>query len=173
MKYNTASKVEAYFRQFDASFEDNLAQCKTQTLTVDNYIILGQLTALRFIEWVSLNPGGVVALPTGKTPEFFIKWLQYYIENWEEEVSHGILGEIGIGPERPDFKSVHFFQLDEFFPINPEHERSFRYFVKKFYIDTLGFDPAKTHLINTFFLNEKEQEQLGASLFLIARTFFN
>ena len=97
MKYNTASKVEAYFRQFDASFEDNLAQCKTQTLTVDNYIILGQLTALRFIEWVSLNPGGVVALPTGKTPEFFIKWLQYYIENWEEEVSHGILGEIGIG----------------------------------------------------------------------------
>lgn len=163
MKYNTASKVEAYFRQFDASFEDNLAQCKTQTLTVDNYIILGQLTALRFIEWVSLNPGGVVALPTGKTPEFFIKWLQYYIENWEEEVSHGILGEIGIGPERPDFKSVHFFQLDEFFPINPEHERSFRYFVKKFYIDTLGFDPAKTHLINTFFLNEKEQEQLGGA----------
>lgn len=161
LKYNSQSKVESYFQQFDASFQDNIKTCKCQVLTTDNYIVLGQLTALRFIEWVSLNPGGVVALPTGKTPEFFIKWLQYYLDNWEQESKEGIIAKLGIS--KPDFSSLHFFQLDEFFPINPENERSFRYFVKKYYIDVLGFDPGKTHLINTYFLNEQEQEMLGGA----------
>ena len=161
MQYNTESKVEEYFRSIDPMYDANLGHCRTQTLVADNYITLGQLTALRFIEWVSLNPGGVVALPTGKTPEFFIKWLEYYLGNWEREAKDGLIGKIGIG--RPDFGSLHFFQLDEFFPINPEHERSFRYFVKKYYIDVLGFDPQKTHLINTWFLNATEQEMLGGA----------
>mgnify|MGYP002624347604 CR=1 FL=1 len=158
MQYNTESKVEDYFRQLDPLYEANAPCCRIRTLVTDNYITLGQLTALRFIEWASLNPGAVVALPTGKTPEFFIKWLEYYLNNWERESREGVLGKLGIS--KPDFSSLHFFQLDEFFPINPEHERSFRYFVKKYYIDLLGFDPAKTHLINTWFLNEGEQQLL-------------
>lgn len=161
MNYNAESRVEQYFQQFDPLYLDNQGCCLTQTLVTDNYITLGQLTALRFIEWVSLNPGGVVALPTGKTPEFFIKWLEYYRDNWEREAKEGLIAKLGIG--RPDFSSLHFFQLDEFFPINPEHERSFRYFVKKYYIDLLGFDPQKTHLINTWFLNENERELLGGA----------
>lgn len=158
IQYNTSSRVEDYFAGFDSLYQENLDSCRIRTLVADNYIVLGQLTALRFIEWVSLNPGGVVALPTGKTPEFFIKWLEYYRDNWERESKEGLIGKLGI--QKPDFHSLHFFQLDEFFPINPEHERSFRYFVKKYYIDVLGFDPAKTHLINTWFLNEKEQQLL-------------
>lgn len=161
MKYNTTSKVEEYFSSFDPLWEENEQCCRTRTLVTDNYIVLGQLTALRFIEWASLNPGGVVALPTGKTPEFFIKWLEYYRDNWESESKEGLIGKLGI--QKPDFSSLHFFQLDEFFPINPEHERSFRYFVKKYYIDLLGFDPAKTHLINTWFLNEEEQQLLDGA----------
>lgn len=161
MDYKVESKVEAYFQKLDPTFANNGNYCKTQVLTVENYVILGQLTALRFIEWVGNNPGGVVALPTGKTPEFFIKWLQYYVDNWEAESKSGIIAELGL--KKPDFKSLHFFQLDEFFPINPEHERSFRYFVKKYYIDVLGFDPKKTHLINTYFLNAEEQEMLGGA----------
>lgn len=158
MQYNTSSRVEEYFAGFDSLYQENLDTCRIRTFVADNYIVLGQLTALRFIEWVSLNPGGVVALPTGKTPEFFIKWLEYYRDNWERESKEGLIGKLGI--QKPDFHSLHFFQLDEFFPINPEHERSFRYFVKKYYIDVLGFDPAKTHLINTWFLNEQEQQLL-------------
>lgn len=161
MQYNTESKVEQYFSSLDSLFDANLQTCRTRTLVTDNYIVLGQLVALRFIEWVSLNPGGVVALPTGKTPEFFIKWLEYYRDNWEREASNGIIKKLGIG--RPDFKSLHFFQLDEFFPIDPSHERSFRYFVKKYYVDVLGFDPAKTHLINTWYLNPDEQRELGGA----------
>lgn len=158
MQYNTESRVEEYFKGFDTLYEVNKLSCRTTTLVTDNYIILGQLTALRFIEWVSLNPGGVVALPTGKTPEFFIKWLEYYRDNWDRESKEGLIGKLGI--QKPDFNSLHFFQLDEFFPINPEHERSFRYFVKKYYIDVLGFNPTKTHLMNTWYLNEQEQQVL-------------
>ena len=158
MCYNASSRVEEFFSSFDPLYQENLNTCRIRTLVAENYIVLGQLTALRFIEWASLNPGGVVALPTGKTPEFFIKWLEYYKDNWEQESKDGLIGKFGI--QKPDFRSLHFFQLDEFFPINPEHERSFRYFVKKFYIDVLGFDPGKTHLINTWFLNEQEQQLL-------------
>lgn len=161
IQYNTESKVEEYFKGFDSLFAENERCCRTTTLVTDNYIVLGQLTALRFIEWVSLNPGGVVALPTGKTPEFFIKWLEYYRDNWERESQTGLIGKLGI--QKPDFSSLHFFQLDEFFPINPEHERSFRYFVKKYYIDVLGFDQQKTHLINTWYLNEWEQQLLDGA----------
>ena len=161
MRYNTESSVEKLFREADVYYEENPVLRKIPTITVDNYVVLGQLTALRFLEWVCLNPGGVVALPTGKTPEFFIKWMQYYLQNWERESNGGILEKAGLTGLKPDFKSLHFFQLDEFFPINPEHERSFTYFVKRFYLETLGFDPAKTRLINAYYLNPEQQKLLG------------
>ena len=83
-KYIIESKVETYFeRKFNNSIVDKTVE-RIKVITVNNYIHLGQITALRFLEWVALNPGGVVALPTGKTPEFFIKWMQYYLENWDE-----------------------------------------------------------------------------------------
>ncbi|HJM34673.1 MAG TPA: hypothetical protein QF697_08890, partial [Candidatus Marinimicrobia bacterium] len=43
-------------------------------IIVDTYPNLGLLTALRFLEWSAENPQGLVSLPTGKTPEYFIKW---------------------------------------------------------------------------------------------------
>ncbi|MDR1951676.1 MAG: hypothetical protein LBP96_05555, partial [Bacteroidales bacterium] len=160
-KYNTESLVEKLFREADVYYENSSEIRKTPTIIVDNYVVLGQLTALRFLEWVCHNPGGVVALPTGKTPEFFIKWLQHYIQNWDKECKGGILEKVGLAGKKPDFKSLHFFQLDEFFPINPEHERSFTYFVKKFYLDVMGFDPAKTRQINTYALSSQLQKTLG------------
>ena len=51
-------------------------------IEVDNFPALGELTALRFIEWVQQNPGGVISLPTGKTPEHFIKKVTHYLNNW-------------------------------------------------------------------------------------------
>lgn len=162
MKYNTESAVEKLFRERDVYYETDRSLRKIQTLTVDNYVVLGQLTALRFLEWVCLNPGGVVALPTGKTPEFFIKWMQHYLQHWDRESKPGgMLNKVGLSGLKPDFKSLRFFQLDEFFPIHPDHERSFMYFVKKFYLEAFGFDPAKTRLINTCFLNPEQQKLLG------------
>ncbi len=162
MKYNTQSKVESYFMERNAFSDSSQSLYKVPVIIVDNYVELGQLTALRFIEWVGLNPNGVVALPTGKTPEFFIKWMEYYLQNWEVEMNSGILAKIGIQTaKKPDFSNLHFFQLDEFFPIHPEHERSFNYFVKKYYIDGFGFDPKKTNLINTYYFNEAQRKVMG------------
>jgi len=162
MKYDTLSKVEDYFTSIHQDFNLSSQYHKIPLIMVDNYVELGQLTALRFLEWVSLNPGGVIALPTGKTPEFFIKWVQFYLANWKQEINDGILARIGLDKKlQPDMKSLHFFQLDEFFPIRPEHERSFTYFVKNFYIDGFGFDPEKVHLINTFDIPEKARKEFG------------
>ncbi|MFW6227478.1 MAG: 6-phosphogluconolactonase, partial [Bacteroidota bacterium] len=150
MKYNTASKVEALFEKRTIQNVIDKTQLKLPVLLTDNYVELGQLTALRFLEWVALNPGGVVALPTGKTPEFFIKWVEHYLKNWDYELNKGILGKIGFDPDiKPRMDTLHFFQLDEFFPISDDHERSFTYFVKNFYVEKFGFDPAKVNLINT------------------------
>jgi glucosamine-6-phosphate deaminase len=162
MKYNTGSKVENYFNSIHQDFNLSSKYHKIPLIVVDNYVELGQLTALRFLEWVSLNPGGVIALPTGKTPEFFIKWVQFYLANWKKELNNGILAKIGLDKNLfPDLKSLHFFQLDEFFPIKPEHERSFTYFVRNFYIDGFGFDPKKVHLINTYDIPEKVSKEFG------------
>jgi glucosamine-6-phosphate deaminase len=162
MKYNTSSQVEAYFNSIHQDYNLSRHFHKIPLIIVDNYIELGQLTALRFLEWVGLNPGGVIALPTGKTPEFFIKWVQFYLANWQKEMDNGILARIGMDKKiKPDMKSLHFFQLDEFFPIKPEHERSFTYFVKNFYIEGFGFDPKKVHLINTYDIPEKARNDFG------------
>ena len=48
---------------------------KMRAIIVDNFPALGKLAAMRFIEWIQCNPGGVVSLPTGKTPEHFIRWV--------------------------------------------------------------------------------------------------
>lgn len=52
------------------------------TIEVLNIYELGKIVSLRFLEWVQANPTGVVALPTGRTPEFFIKTLDRYKSNW-------------------------------------------------------------------------------------------
>jgi glucosamine-6-phosphate deaminase len=162
MSYNPSSKVEEYFCRVHQDFKLSSQYYKIPLIVVDNYVELGQLSALRFLEWVSLNPGGVIALPTGKTPEFFNKWVHFYLADWKKELNNGILSRIGFDKKlRPDMKSLHFFQLDEFFPIRPEHERSFTHFVKNFYIDGFGLDPKKVHLINTFDIPEKARLLYG------------
>lgn len=162
MKYDTTNLTEKYFIERDILYPDNELYRKIPIITVDNYVELGQITAIRFLEWVCRNPGGVIALPTGKTPEFFIKWVQYYLKNWEREVNNGLLATIGFDAKwKPDMGSLTFFQLDEFFPINPEHERSFYYFVNNFYIKGFGLDPDKTHMINTYNFSEAQKKLVG------------
>ncbi len=122
---------------------------KIKSIIVDNFPSLGKLVALRFIEWAQQNPGWTISLPTGKTPEHFIKWVHYLLENWKIKKVQIILEEFGIDPSKfPDLKSFHFIQIDEFYPINSTQHNSFYYYVNKFYIKGLGLDPDKALLIN-------------------------
>ncbi|MCX6120905.1 MAG: 6-phosphogluconolactonase [Ignavibacteriales bacterium] len=122
---------------------------KIRIIEVDNFPLLGKLTAFRFIEWVLKNPGGVISLPTGKTPEHFIKWVNRILERWETKEIQSILNEYGIdGSKRPNMRSLSFVQIDEFFPMDSKQHNSFNHYVREFYIKGFGLSPEKALLID-------------------------
>jgi len=108
---------------------------KIAVIETSNVADLGRLTALSFLEWVRDNPEGVVALPTGKTPELFIKYLRYYKAN-ETADSKEALRMLEL-EKFPDTTNLRFVQLDEFFPISCKQHNSFLNYVRKYYITTL------------------------------------
>lgn len=128
-------------------FDDELVK----TIVVNNFPLLGKLTAFRFIEWAQQNRGGVVSLPTGKTPEFFIKWVRRVLDEWDTPAVQAELVSYGLAhgaADKPDMASLSFVQIDEFFPIGAAQHNSFHSYITKFYLQGLGFDPAKALLIN-------------------------
>lgn len=136
---------------------------KIPVVTVNNFPALGRLVAMRFIEWVQDNPGGVISLPTGKTPEHFIKWVQRLLHTWDAPETRTILEESGVDPaKRPDMKGLHFVQIDEFYPIQPSQKNSFYHYVNKYYLNGFGLDPAKALLMNCAEIGLREGETLGS-----------
>ena len=141
------SKVEQSF--FDRSGRIKIS-AKLPYLVVRNFPNLGLLTALRFLEWAADNPNGVISLPTGKTPEYFIKWTQFLLNNWDQPEAKKIREENGLFlDEKPSLRGLHFVQIDEFYPINPRQHNSFFDYVSKYYIGGFDLDPSKALLINT------------------------
>jgi glucosamine-6-phosphate deaminase len=123
---------------------------KIRIIEVLNFPVLGKLTALRFIEWVIKNPGGVISLPTGKTPEFFIKWVKRILDKWDTKEIQSLLNEYGIDTsKRPDMKSLSFVQIDEFYPMDSQQHNSFNYYVREFYIKGFGLSHDKALLIDS------------------------
>jgi glucosamine-6-phosphate deaminase len=118
-------------------------------ITVDNFPLLGFLTALRFLEWISENPGGVISLPTGKTPEYFIEWTGFLLENWNDRKGKQIREKYGLGgSKKPELKNLRFVQIDEFYPISSAQLNSYCNYVTRFYIKRFGLNPDKALLIN-------------------------
>lgn len=134
---------------------------KINTIIVDNFPALGKLTAMRFLEWAQNNEGWTISLPTGKTPEHFIKWLTYLLSNWNKAEVQKMLTENGVNPaKKPDMSSFHFIQIDEFYPINSSQHNSFYYYVNKYYIKGFGLDPDKALLINPNKIGLDNSQQL-------------
>ncbi|MFH1570132.1 MAG: glucosamine-6-phosphate deaminase [Gemmatimonadota bacterium] len=118
-------------------------------LVVDSFPALGKLAAMRFVEWAQQHPGGVVSLPTGKTPEHFIKWVMRVLKEWESPAVRQALEGAGVDPGRkPDMRSLHFVQIDEFYPIEPRQDNSFYSYVSHFYVKGFGLDPTRALLID-------------------------
>ncbi|MBU0474696.1 MAG: PIG-L family deacetylase [Bacteroidetes bacterium] len=122
---------------------------KIPIIQVDNFPELGKLTALRFVEWLQANPKGVVSLPTGKTPEHFIKWVSRIINQWDTKFVQNVLAEVGIDvSKKPSLVNVTFVQIDEFYPIDSAQHNSFYYYINKYYFKNLGFDKSKALMMN-------------------------
>lgn len=150
-EYNNCSNVENIAVE---KFGKNLIYPpyeKIKILEVPNFPALGKLVSLRFLEWLHLNPEGVVSLPTGKTPEHFIEWTGYYLNNWDESDVKEELKAWGIDVSRkPDMKSYWFVQIDEFYPIDPKRENSFNYYIRQFYIKGFRMNPRKALFMDTW-----------------------
>ena len=142
-----SSNVEQSF--FARSGRTNMST-KIPYIVVQNFPNLGLFTALRFLEWASQNPEGVISLPTGKTPEHFIKWTQYLLNHWDEPETRKIRTENGLLlDKKPVMSGLRFVQIDEFYPINPRQHNSFCDYVSKLYIRDFGLDPNRALLINS------------------------
>jgi glucosamine-6-phosphate deaminase len=146
MKPHELSPVEKVF--FNNSGR-NIWTTRLPYIVVKNLPDLGLLTSLRFLEWVAENPEGVISLPTGKTPEYFIKWTQRILEGWDtREIRKLREGHGLILSAKPSLKGLHFVQMDEFYPINPEHHNSFHDYVLNYYIRGFSLDRKKAVLFN-------------------------
>lgn len=124
-------------------------QEKIPAIVVENFPGLGRLAAARFLEWVLDNPEGVVSLPTGKTPEYFIKYVVHYLRHWDSDDTRAELEGLGLPTDRkPELSGLRFAQIDEFYPIDTKQHNSFHYYVKKYYIKGFGMDPRRAMLID-------------------------
>jgi glucosamine-6-phosphate deaminase len=134
---------------------------KVKTIIVENFPALGKLTALRFIEWAQKNQGWTISLPTGKTPEYFIKWVCFLLDKWNTREVRTILEDNQLDPAlKPDLRSFHFIQIDEFYPINSNQHNSFYYYVNKYYIEGFGLDRNKALLIKADEIGVNNAESL-------------
>ena len=119
-------------------------------IVVENFPLLGLMTSLRFLEWAGENPDGMISLPTGKTPEYFIKWTKYLLENWDGKKVKELRSKYGIeGISKPSLSNLQFVQIDEFYPISSRQHNSFYNYVKKYYIEGFGLNEKRALLINS------------------------
>jgi len=146
MKSKELSKVEQTF--FESSGRGDYST-RIPYIVVQNFPDLGLLTSLRFLEWVSENPEGVISLPTGKTPEYFIKWTNKLLEGWNLKENRSLMEKHGLLISRkPSLGGLHFVQIEDYYPIDPNQQNSFYDYVKNFYIRGFNLDPKKALLIN-------------------------
>jgi glucosamine-6-phosphate deaminase len=118
-------------------------------ILVDGFPSLGTLTAMRFLEWAQANPEGVVSLPTGRTPEHFIKEVDRLRKNWSAKDARREMERWGLDPSSNcDLRGLRFVQIDEFYPIDPRQTNSFYYYVNKFYIQGFGLDAGRAMLMD-------------------------
>ncbi len=144
---NIFSKVEQVFLM-----ESDISEMTTLIpyIVTDSVPKLGVMTALRFLEWASENPEGVISLSSDKSLKNFIHYTHHFLDNWNEKETRKVLEKYGLdGIKKPDLSGLQFVQMDEFYPISPKQHNSFYNYVNKHYIDGFGFDPKRALFINS------------------------
>lgn len=142
------SAVEAYLvgaSQFAARYPPRE---RINAVVVENFPALGKAAAFRFLEWAQQNPQGVCSLPTGKTPEYFIKYVKKILAEWSAPSMQKEVALYGLQPQKPELYGLTFVQIDEFYPVSPAQHNSFCHYVNEYYIKGFGLDPEKALLID-------------------------
>ncbi len=140
---STVEKLLAEQGYFDHYDDEKIAVLQFNSLSE-----LGRAVTYRFIEWVQRNPRGVCSLPTGKTPEYFIRWMNHLLEHWDTPEIAQQVEAAGLGPERPDMSELYFVQIDDFFPMKERHPNRFLSYIQRHYIKNFGFDRNRALLMD-------------------------
>ena len=100
-------------------------------LVCNTYEEASQEAAKIFEEQLRAKPSSVLGLATGSTP----------LGLYRELIRAYQLGGL-------DFSAVTTINLDEYYPIAPTHEQSYRYFMNENLFKHINVDPAKTFVPN-------------------------
>ena len=107
-------------------------------IVCENYDEMSAKAADIFIEEITENPRCVLGLATGSSPV-----------GMYEKIAEANL----------DFSGVTTVNLDEYYPIPPENEKSYRYFMDKNLFDKVNIDKKNTHVPNGQAPNPKAECQ--------------
>lgn len=132
--------------------ESNLQKISTRMpyIAVDSFPKLGLMSAMSFLEWAAENPEGVVSLPTGKTAQYFIRFVRLLLDQWDEKKGKELRRRYGMAEtEKVSLSGLQLVQMGDFYPISSSQHNSLYDFILKNYIGELGFDPGKALLINS------------------------
>jgi len=100
-----------------------------QTIVCENYSEMSARCAEIFAEQIRKKPDSILGLATGSTP---IGTYENLCKLYED-------GKL-------DFSKVISFNLDEYYPISPENDQSYRYFMQENLFDKINIDPNNTHV---------------------------
>ncbi len=98
-------------------------------IVCENYEEVSKEAAKLFAAQVYMKPNSILGLATGSTPVGMYKILAEMNKN----------GEIS-------FKDCKSFNLDEYYPLAPDHDQSYRYFMNTNFFDHIDIDKANTRV---------------------------
>ena len=102
-----------------------------RVIVCENYEEMSKAGARIFAAQMTLKPDSILGLATGSTP----------VGLYKELIRMNKAGEI-------DFAPIVSFNLDEYYPISPDNNQSYRYFMNENLFNHVNIDKARTHVPN-------------------------
>lgn len=100
-------------------------------IVCENYEEMSEKSAKMFVSQIMLKPKSVIGLATGSTP----------IGLYDNLIKYNKSGDI-------DFSEVISFNLDEYYPISPDNNQSYRYFMNEHLFNHINIDKNNTFVPN-------------------------
>ena len=111
-----------------------------RVIVCKSYDELSKEGAKLFASQMILKPNSVLGLATGSTP----------IGLYKNLIEMNKAGEI-------DFSDITSFNLDEYYPLSPENDQSYRYFMNENLFNHVNIDKARTFVPNGLSENPEEE----------------
>ncbi len=111
-----------------------------RVIVCKDYEAMSKEGAKLFASQMILKPNSILGLATGSTP----------IGLYKNLIEMNKAGEI-------DFSDITSFNLDEYYPLSPENDQSYRYFMNENLFNHVNIDKARTFVPNGLSQNPEEE----------------